>query len=62
MMENNEEKQVIEVEYNKEMVAEDLQIQNANNEEELVQDTFNEDGIDELLGEGAIIDEYNKID
>ena len=43
------------------MVAEDLQIQNANNEEELVQDTFNEDGIDELLGEGAIIDEYNKI-
>lgn len=53
-MEKNQE-QIIEVEFNKEMIEEDLKIQESGNEEELVQDTFNEDGIDELVGEGAEI-------
>lgn len=50
-----EEKQIIEVKFNEELVKEDLKAQEENNEELIVQDTFNEDGVDELIGEGAEI-------
>lgn len=53
-----EMEQIIEVEYNKDMVEEDLKAQKEQNEELLVQDNFNKDGIDKLLGEGVEIDDY----
>lgn len=55
-MEEVNENQIIEVEYNEEMVQEDLQAQEEQNEEMLLQDIFNEDEIEDLLGEGAEID------
>lgn len=59
-MEEKTENQVVEVDYNKEMVVEDQKATEENNQEMLEQDTFNEDGIDELLGEGATVDEYKE--
>lgn len=62
---NNEEvkdEQIIEVEYDKEMVEADLKAQEENDLVMLEQDTFNEDPIDKLLGEGAEIDEYTEIE
>lgn len=57
MTEEIKREQIIEVDYNKDLVAEDLKIQETGTKKELVQDTFNEDGIAELLGEGAVIDD-----
>lgn len=54
MEENNN--QVIEVDYDHEMVEADIQATQENNTIMLEQDTFNTDGIEELLGEGAEID------
>lgn len=48
-----ESKQIIEVEYDKEMVEEDIKAQKENNEELILQDSFNTDEVEELLGEGA---------
>lgn len=56
-----DEGQVVEVEYDKQMVVDDIKAEQEQNEEELLQDTFNEDGIEELLGEGAEIDEYTEV-
>ena len=47
------EEQIIEVEYNKEMVEEDKKAFEENNTELIEQDTFNKDTIEDLLGEGA---------
>lgn len=52
------EKQIIEVEFNQNIVDKDLQIQKENIEEKLIQDTFNEDGMNELLEEGEVENEY----
>lgn len=52
---DNELEQVIDAEYDEEMVKEDLKAQEENNEELLVQDTFNEDSPEDMLGEGAEI-------
>lgn len=57
---NKVPEQVIEVDYNKEMVIEDQKATEENNQILLEQDTFNEDGIEELLGEGAEVDEYKE--
>ena len=54
--------QVIEVEYDQAMIDEDLKIQASGVEEDLVQDNFNTDGVEDILGEGAEIDELFKID
>lgn len=56
-----DEGQVVEVEYDKQMVIDNIKAEEEQNEEELLQDTFNEDGIKELLGEGAEIDEYTEV-
>lgn len=50
-----EKKQVIEVEFDELMVKEDTQAQQENNEELLVQDSFNTDEVEDMLGEGAEI-------
>lgn len=50
-----ENKQIIEVEYNKEMVEEDIKAQSENNDEVILQDSFNTDEVEEMLGEGAEI-------
>lgn len=48
-----ENKQIIEVEYNEEMVNEDKKAIKEKNIELIVQDVFNIDEVEELLGEGA---------
>lgn len=50
-----EKKQIIEVEYDKKMVEQDIQAQKENNEELTLQDEFNTDAVEELLGEDAEI-------
>lgn len=50
-----ENKQIIEVEYDEEMVQEDIKAQEENNEELILQDEFNADEVEEMLGEGAEI-------
>ena len=50
-----ENKQIIEVEYDKEMVEQDIKAQEENNEELTLQDVFNTDEVEELLGEGGEI-------
>lgn len=52
---DTELEQVIDAEYDEEMVKEDIKAQEENNEELLVQDTFNEDSPEDMLGEGAEI-------
>ena len=47
-----DEDQIVEVEYNKEMLDEDVKLDG----EDLVQDEVNEDPINELLGEGTVIE------
>lgn len=50
-----EKEQVIEVEYDKDMVEEDIKAQEENNEELVLQDAFNDEEVEEMLGEGAEI-------
>lgn len=50
------ENQVVEVEYNEELLKEDIQAQEENNEELIVQDVFNEDSLTELNDEGVVIE------
>ena len=50
-----ENKQIIEVEYDKNMVQEDIKAQEENNEEMILQDGFNIEEVEEILGEGAEI-------
>lgn len=50
-----ETKQIIEVEYDKNMVQDDIRAQEENNEELILQDEFNADEVEEMLGEGAEI-------
>lgn len=52
------EKQIIEIKYNKDMLEEDVEMQKNGNEEYLIQDTFNEDSMNELLEEGVVENEY----
>ena len=52
-MKKNE--QIIEVEYDKEMVQDDIKAQEENNEELILQDELNADEVEEMLGEGAEI-------
>lgn len=53
-----QEGQVVEVEYNKEMLVDDIQAQKDEDTELLIQDNLNEQNIDELVEEGAeLIDE-----
>ena len=48
-----ENKQIIEVEYDQELVKKDIEVQKESNEELTLQDEFNTDEIEDLLGEGA---------
>ena len=48
-------KQIIEVEYDQDMVKQDIKAQEENNEELTLQDVFNTDEVEELLGEGGEI-------
>lgn len=50
-----ENEQIIEVEYDKEMVQDDIKAQEENNEELILQDELNTDEVEEMLGEGAEI-------
>lgn len=54
------EGQIIEVEFDTQLLEDELEIQELGTEEDLVQDTFNTDSVEELLGEGAEIND--KID
>lgn len=49
--------QNIEVDYNKEMVQEDLTAQKNNDQDLLVQDTFNQDSLEDMIDEGCVIDD-----
>ena len=48
-----ENKQIIEVEYDQELVKKDIEAQKESNEELTLQAEFNTDEIEDLLGEGA---------
>ena len=48
-----ENKQIIEVEYDQELVKKDIEAQKESNEELTLKDEFNTDEIEDLLGEGA---------
>lgn len=48
-----ENKQIIEVEYDQELVKKDIEAQKESNEKLTLQDEFNTDEIEDLLGEGA---------
>ena len=50
------EGQVVEVEFDSQMVVDDIIATQENNTEEIVQDTFNTDSLEEMLGEGVVID------
>lgn len=52
----NEGYQKIEVDFNNEMLQEDKGLQETGTEQDLVQDTFNEDGIENLVEEGTVIE------
>lgn len=56
------DEQIIEVEYDKDMVEADLKAEEENDLEMLEQDTFNQDSVEQLIGEGAEVDEYTEID
>lgn len=51
------EEQRIEVEFDTQLLEDELEIQELGTEEDLVQDTFNLDSVEELLGEGAEIND-----
>ena len=61
MNDETKNEQIIEVEYDKDMVEADLKAQEENDLVMLEQDTFNQDSVEQLLGEGATIDEYTEI-
>ena len=44
------------IEFNLEMINEDLELQTKGTEEDLVQDSFNNDTIEELIGEGGVVE------
>ena len=48
-----ENKQIIEVEYDQELVKKDIEAQKESNEELTLHDEFNTDETEHLLGEGA---------
>lgn len=50
------EGQVVEVEFDSQMVVDDIIATQENNTEEIVQDTFNTDSLEEMLEEGVVID------
>ena len=50
-----ENKQIIEVEYDKNMVQEDIRAQEEDNEKLILQDAFNTEEAEDMLGEGAEI-------
>jgi len=47
---------VIEVEFNQEMIDKDLELQKNDIEENLIQDTFNEDSIDEMNDDSVVVE------
>lgn len=55
------DEQQIEVNYNHDIVEEDLKATAINDESMLLQDETNEDSVEELLGEGAELNEYTEV-
>ncbi len=49
------------IEVNLDMINEDLELQANGTEEDLVQDNFNTDTIEELMGEGSVVENVHTI-
>lgn len=49
------------IEVNQDMLNEDLELQTKGTEEDLEQDSFNNDTIEELIGEGSVVENVCKI-